>query len=266
MAIVTPIWRRLKAVWGTWLCIWLLWGWFLLVLVGLIQMAWAVLVDVRLSMPAADIVDGDGWGVFVLIITILNGIAFWCGHHVVLMPGTRETTRDRNPYLYDTVSEQGQLATIPVPKVIESENFTASAIGRNPRHAVIGVSPTLQCRLNRRELGAALSHEMAHVKNRDSLIMTAAITAVGLVLGIALLVGFHGWVGAIVLPLSVMSWLREFHADTTAAHASGDPLALASALSKISGSSFFSFLKMPLTHPPTKLRVWRLERLAKRAA
>ena len=262
MTIAKPIWTRLRSAWGTLLCIWLQAGGALLVIAGLTQMAWAVLAAVGLPVPL-DLVDGDGWGAFVLVIATLNGIAYWFSHHVVLMPGTQETTQDRNPYLYDIVSEQAQLARMPVPKVFESENFTASAIGRSPRHAVLGVSPTLRCRLNRRELGAAISHEMAHVKNRDSLIMTAAVTAVGLVLGVALLVGLHGWIGAIVLPLSVMSWFREFRADATAAHVSGDSVALASALKKLPGSSVFSFLLSPYTHPPTKLRVWRLERLAK---
>ena len=266
MAIVTPIWRGLRAVWGTLLNIWLSGAWTLLIVAGLSQMVWALLAAVGLSMPASYLVDGEGWGVFVLVIAILSGIAFWCSHHVALMPGTRESTKDRNPYLYKIVSEQAQLARLPVPKVIESENFTASAIGRSPRHAVLGVSPTLQCRLNRRELGAVITHEIAHVKNRDGLIMTATGMTVGFVLGFALLAGFYGWIGAIVLLPSVMSWLREFRADATVVHVPGNSEALASALNKLPGSSFFSFLISPYTHPPTKLRVWRIERLAKRNA
>ena len=265
MAIMTPIWRGLKAVWGTLLCLWLLGGWAFLVFVGIIQMLWAVLVAVGLSIPAAGLGDGNGWGFFVLAIAISNGIAFLWSHHVVLMPGTRETTNVRNTYLYDIVSEQAQQAAIPVPKVIETENFTASVTGRSPRHAVLCISPTLQSRLDRRELGAIIAHEIAHVMNRDSLIMMVASMAVGLILGIALIVGIEGWIGAIVLLLSVMSWFRETHADATAAHVSGDSAALASALNKLSRSSFSSYLISP-THPPTKLRVWRLERLAKRSA
>ena len=265
MAITTPIWIGLKAVWGTLLYLWLQWAWALLVAAGLIQMVWAVLVAVGLLMPT-DRVDGDGWGVIVLVIAVLNGIAYWFSHHVALMPGTRQSTEDRNSYLYRVVSEQAQLARLPVPIVIQSEIFTASAIGRSPRHAVLGVSSTLQCRLNRRELGAVLAHEMAHVKNRDALIMATAVTVVGFVLAVSLLTGFHGWVGAIVLLLSLMSWIREFHADTTAAYVSGDSVALTSALNKLPRSSFFSFLLSPYTHPPTKLRVWRLERLSKRIA
>ena len=237
----------------------------MLIISGLIQMAWAVLAVAGLSV-SPDLVDGDEWGHFVLVIAILNVIAYWRSHDVVLMPGTRETTEHRNPYLYNIVSEQAQLARLAVPTAVESENFTASAIGRSPRNAVLGVSPTLQRKLSRGELGAVIAHEMAHLKNRDGLTMTAAATAVGFVLGLALLAGFHGWIGAIVLLLSVMSWRGECRADVTAAHASGGAVALASALNKLPRSSFFSFLISPFTHPPTKLRVWRLERIAKRNA
>ena len=96
MALMTPIWTGLRAVWGTLLYIWLQGAWALLVAVGLIQMVWAVLVAVGLLVPT-DRVDGDGWGVIVLVIAILNGIAYWCSHHVALMPRTRQITEDRNP-------------------------------------------------------------------------------------------------------------------------------------------------------------------------
>ena len=265
MALMTPIWTGLRAVWGTLLYIWLQGAWALLVAVGLIQMVWAVLVAVGLLVPT-DRVDGDGWGVIVLVIAILNGITYWCSHHVAVMPRTRQITEDRNPYLYGVASEQAQLAGLPMPKVIESPFLTASAIGRSPRHAILGVSSTLQCKLNRRELAAVLAHEMAHVRSRDALIMTVTVTVVGFVLAVSLLVGFHGWIGGIVLLLSVMSWLRESHADTTAAYVCGDSVALTSALNKLPRSSFLSFLLSPYTHSPTSLRVWRLKGLAKRNA
>ena len=69
-----------------------------------------------------------------------------------------------------------------------------------------------------------------------------------------------------MLLLSVMSWLREYHADTTAAYVCGDPVALASGLNKLPRSGFLSFLLSPYTHPPTELRVWNLKRLAERSA
>ena len=264
VAVAIQMWSGLRAVWGALLYIWSQLAWAVLVAAGLIQMVQAALEATGLLTPT-DRVDGDGWGVTVLVIAILNGAVDWYSHHIAMMPRTRQTTEEQNPYLYGLVTEQAQLAGLLVPKVVESEIFTASVIGRSARHAVLGVSPTLQYRLNRRELGAVIAHEMAHVRNRDALIMSVAVTAVGLVLGILLLIGFHGWVGAIVLLPSVMSWLRESRADTTAAYVYGDSLALASALSKLPRSSFRSFLLSPYTHPPTELRVWCLKRLAKRS-
>ena len=263
MAVMTPTSTGLRAIWGTVLYIWMQGAWAVLVATGLLQIVWAVMANAGLLMPT-DEVDGTGWGVIALVIALLNGVAYWWSHHVMLMPRTRRVTKNRDPYLYGIVSEQARLAGLPMPKVIESPFFTASAIGRNPKHAVLGVSSTLQCKLNRRELAAVLAHELAHVKNHDALIMTVTMTVVGFVLGVSLLVGFYGWIGALVLLLSLMSWLRESHADTTAACVSGDSVALASALNKLPRSSFLSFLLSPYTHPPTKLRVWHLKTLAKR--
>ena len=67
----------------------------MLVAVGWIQMVWAVLVAVGLAMPS-DRVDGYGWGGFVLVIAILNWVAYWWGHQTALMPWARQITEDRN--------------------------------------------------------------------------------------------------------------------------------------------------------------------------
>ena len=248
---MTLIWKGLRAVWGTVLCIWM-------------QFAWAVLIVVGFLMLTG-VANGHGWGVTLLVMAPLYLVACWCSHHIVLMPGAGLITENRNPYLYSVASEQAQLVGLPVPKVIESPLFTASAIGRSPRYAILAVSPTLQDTLDRRELGAVLAHEMAHLRNRDALVMTVAVTAVGIILGVSMLAGFHGWIGAIVLPLFGMSWHREFRADKTAAHVCGDPIVLAGALDKLPGGGFLSSLVPPWTHPPTKLRVWCLKRLAKRS-
>ena len=75
-----------------------------------------------------------------------------------------------------------------------------------------------------------------------------------------MLVGLYGWIGAIVLVLPAVSWLLESHADMSAADVCGDPRALASALKKLPHSSYLSLLLyLPFhSHPPMKLRVWRL--------
>ena len=247
MANATPIWTGLRAVSGTMLYTW-------------VQVAWALPVAVGLLFMLTDLVDGYGWGVAVLVVAVLNWGAYWWGHHITLMHWARHITGDQNAYVHSVASEQAQLAGLPMPRVIESQCFTAFVIGRSPRHAVLGVSSTLQCRLGRREFGAVIAHEMAHVKNRDALVGTVAMTVVGVVVAVSILVGIYGWLGAIVLLLPVMSWLREFHADTTGANVCGDPVALASALKKLPRGSFLSAtLYLPfVSHPPTMLRVWNL--------
>ena len=104
------------------------------------------------------------------------------------------------------------------------------------------------------------------MKNRDALLGTLVMVVVGGVLTISILFGLSAWIGAIVLLPTVVSWPLEFRADRSGGCLSGDPLALASALKRLDDSGFISLLINPFTHPPTKLRVWRLERSTKRTA
>ena len=249
------IWIWLTTVWGTMLYVWR-------------QTVWLVLVAMGLLFMATDLVDDSGWGVLVIVVAVLNWVAYWCSHHITLVYWARQIMEDRDPYVFAVASEQAKLAGIPMPRVIESPFFTASAIGRSPSHATLGVSSTLQCKLNRRELAAVLAHEMAHVRNRDALVGTVAMTVAGVVLAVSILLDLHGWLGAIMLLLPAVSWLLESRADTTAAVVCGDSIALARALQKLPHSSILSsLLYLPFTsHPPTKLRVWRLEKLTNRNA
>ena len=249
------IWIGLTTVWATMLYAW-----------G--QAASLVLLAMGLLFMASNPVDASGWGVLVIVVAILNWVAYWCSHHVRLAYWARQITEDRDPYIFAVAFEQAKLAGLPMPRVIESPLFTASAIGRIPSLATLGVSPTLQCKLNRRELAAVLAHEMAHVKNRDSLVGTVAMTVAGIVLAVSILLNLPGWLGAIVLLLPAVSWLLESRADTTAADVCGDSIALARALQKLPHSSFLSSLLNLsfIYHPPTKLRVWRLEKLTNRNA
>ena len=264
MAIMTLISIWLRLAWGTGLCFGIKGVWVLLVIAGFIQIAVAAVVDVGLA-TSIDPSAGQGWGVVLLLIMAFGLVAYTYRHHVALMPRTFEITEERNPYLFAVVNEQAQLAGLPMPKVIESPYFTASAIGGSSQNPVLVVSPDLQQSLGRRQLGAILAHEIAHLKYGDSLIMTIFMMIVGFTLGASLLVGFSGWIGAIVLLFPVMSWPREFRADKAAANVSGGSVALVSALHKLEGGSFLSSLYPSFTHPPTKLRQWRLKRLANRS-
>ena len=168
--------------------------------------------------------DAHGWGVLVLAVAVLSWICYWCSHHVTLVLWARQITEDRNPYVFDVTSEQARLAGLPMPKVYEIEPLFpyAHAVGRCSRQAVIVVSSSLQRKLDRRQLGAVLAHEMAHVRNHDTLVGTVTMTVVGIVLAVSILLDLQGWVGAIVLLLPAVSWLLESRADTTATDACGD--------------------------------------------
>lgn len=255
--------RGLGSLWGVTLYVWLHAGWATLMIIGLSQVVWAVLAAAGLPVTS-DLVTGPGWGFAALFVAVLSWVALWGSHHVAWIPRARRLTEDNNACLYRAACEQAKLAGLPLPEIVESQLFTASAVGRSLRHATLGVSPELQRKLDPQEVRAVLSHELAHLSNRDALLMTVAMTIVGFVLAITLLSGFHGWIGATVLLLSCLSWIRECKADTTAAYASGDPSALATALRKLPRSGFLSFLLSPYTHPPTALRVWKLKRLTER--
>jgi heat shock protein HtpX len=165
------------------------------------------------------------------------------------------------------VDEQVSLAGIPKPKVfiMETDSPNAFATGRSKKHATIAVTTGIQGILNEEELGAVIAHELGHVGNRDTLIMTmvaAIATAIGLIAMIARFSMFFGGMGgrgrggggsaagiigllviAIVMPLaallvrSAISRAREFQADATGAATSGRPLALSTALQKLERGS-----------------------------
>ena len=147
---------------------------------------------------------------------------------------------------------------MPKVYVIPEEAPNAFATGRNPQHAAVAVTQGIMRALNREELTGVLAHELGHVKNRDTLIMTVAATLAGALSMIANMAawgamlggsrsdeegeGHHpiaGLVGVIMAPIAAtliqmaISRSREFIADATGARISGKPLALASALRKI---------------------------------
>jgi heat shock protein HtpX len=147
-----------------------------------------------------------------------------------------------------------------MPKVylIPETAPNAFATGRNPEHAAVAVTEGLMALLNHEELAGVIAHELAHVKNRDTLIMTLTATIAGAVSMLASLAQWGlifsggrssndderghplaGILGIILAPIAAMliqlaiSRSREFLADETGARLSRDPLALASALRRI---------------------------------
>ncbi len=252
---------------------------------------------------------GGTTGIIIALVfaLALNFFAYWSSDKIALkMAHAHPVTEQEDPELYSIVSEQATRAGLPMPKVyeIQSDSPNAFATGRNPQHATVAVTTGIRRILNRRELGGVLAHEMAHVGNRDTLIMAVVATIAGAISMLAFMAqmsaifgGFGGGrdrggasmigllVVAIVMPLAAalvraaISRTREFQADATGAHTSGDPLALASALQKlemgaqarpmkVSEGASHLFIVNPLrgqsmsnlfsTHPPIQERVRRL--------
>ncbi|MFI5069579.1 MAG: M48 family metalloprotease, partial [Terriglobales bacterium] len=188
---------------------------------------------------------------------------------------------------------------IPMPKiyVIPTDSPNAFATGRNPAHASVAVTQGILNLLNDEELEGVLAHELGHVNNRDILISSVAATLAGAVTYLARFGfffggdreerggGMGGLLMLILSPLAAMliqlwvSRTREYQADETGAHFTGNPYALASALSKLDAyskrvpmlgtpSTAHLFIIQPFlgmnfgslfsTHPPIAKRIERL--------
>lgn len=205
--------------------------------------------------------------IFALVFAFfLNFFSFWFSDRLALaMARAHEVGPDDAPELHAIVDEQVRLAGIPKPRVyiIEQDSPNAFATGRSPKKASIAATTGIMSLLNREELGGVIAHELAHVGNRDTLIMTMVATVASAIAMIAwmakfsLIFGGFGGRGnqgggygmaigiggllllAIVIPLlatmvrMAISRTREFQADATGAKTSGQPLALASALEKL---------------------------------
>ena len=211
-------------------------------------------------------VIGGQAGIIVALVfaLILNMGAYWFSDKIALgMTKSQPITEHDDPELYSIVREQARLAGLPMPKVYEiySESPNAFATGRSPKNAAVAVTTGIRRILNREELSAVLAHEMAHVGNRDTLIMAVVATIAGAISMLAMIAQFSAIFGgmfggregrdniigllivAIVMPIAAalvraaVSRTREFQADATGAHNCGNPLALASALQKLERGS-----------------------------
>ena len=266
-----------------------------------------LMVMSALLLLAGAALGGEGGIIIALIFALaMNVGAYWFSDKIALgMAHAHSVTEQEDPDFFRIVGEQASLAGLPMPKLykIESDSPNAFATGRNPNHATVAATTGMIRILNREELGAVIAHEMAHVGNRDTLIMAVVATIAGAISMLAFMAQmsaiFGGMGGdrdrggsivgllvvAIVMPLAAglvraaVSRTREFQADATGAHTSGNPLALASALEKLEvgvlsrpmkvaeGASHL-FIVNPLsgksmaglfsTHPPIEERVRRL--------
>lgn len=185
-----------------------------------------------------------------------NIFAWWNSDKMVLrMQNAVPVERSRAPELYEMVDVLSQRAGIPTPAVyvIETDQPNAFATGRDPNNAAVAVSSGLLRQLETREVAGVVAHELAHIKNRDTLTMTITATLAGAISALAqfglffgggnnrdnplggigaLLMVFLAPVAAMIVQMAV-SRTREYEADKDGALIAGDPIALASALNKI---------------------------------
>jgi len=207
-----------------------------------------------------------GMTIALVFSLIMNFGSFWFSDKIVLaMYRAKEVNRESAPKFYDMIERLARQANLPMPKVylINDPTPNAFATGRSPKKAAVAATTGILQGLSNDELAGVMAHELAHVKNRDTLISTIAATLVGSISYIAQMAGWAfmfgrsddregGGIGGLVLlivsPILAMliqmaiSRSREFAADKGGAEISGNPLGLASALEKISRSSQMKLL------------------------
>ena len=213
------------------------------------------------------LIGGIGGIVIGLALALLmNGAAFWASGSLALkMYRAREVTPEEEPELHRVVGQLARDSGLPKPRVhiIDDPSPNAFATGRNPKNASVAATRGIMQILDRDELEAVMGHELGHVGNRDTLIMTVVAVIAGAISMIALVGrfsmffgGMHGGrsgggmvgiigllVVAIVMPIvalmvrSAISRTREFQADVYGARLSGKPEALARALEKLEAAA-----------------------------
>ncbi len=193
---------------------------------------------------------------------IMNIGAYWFSDRIVLtMYRAKEVSPQEMPEVYNIVKELCSEARLPMPKIcVAPQNSpNAFATGRSPDHAAICLTQGILGLLNREELKGVIAHELSHIKNRDTLIMTVAATIAGAITMLASLArwsmifgGFGGRSGRnrdsnifgyllmlIVAPIAAMliqfaiSRSREYAADKRAAYMAKDSIGLSNALLKL---------------------------------
>src|SRR5436305_421684 len=252
----------------------------------------------------------NGMALGLIIAVVTNFVSYFFSDRIALaMYNAQPVTREELPRVYQVVERIAGRTGLPMPKlyVIPTESPNAFATGRNPSHASVAVTHGILQLLNDEELEGVLAHELGHVNNRDILISSVAATIAG---AITMLASMGRWamifggyerndrdnrggglaalfmlivapIAASLIQLAV-SRSREYQADATGAHFTGNPYALASALQKLDtysrrvplqatpstahlfiiqpflGVSAGMFANLFSTHPPIAKRIERL--------
>jgi len=201
----------------------------------------------------------QGMIIALLFAAAMNVFAYWNSDAMLLrMRSARQVDDKTAPELVAMVRDLARNADLPMPKVyvIENPQPNAFATGRNPENAAVAATTGLLKLLDRDEIAGVMAHELAHVKNRDTLTMTITATIAGAISALANFAMFAGMFGgnrdnnnplggigmiliAILAPLGAMivqmaiSRTREYEADKIGAEICGHPMWLASALNKL---------------------------------
>ncbi len=218
----------------------------------------------------------DGMTIALVFAVLMNFVAYFYSDKLALaMHRAQPVSRQQAPRLYATVERIAQRNDIPMPKlyVIPEQAPNAFATGRSPRHAAVAATVGLLELMDEEELEGVLAHELAHVRNRDTLIMTVAATLAGAITYLAYIgrfaLIFGGYGGRngrngnpfvlllmlIVAPLAAMliqlaiSRSREYQADASAARFIGHGYGLARALEKL--GAYSKRLPMRTARPET---------------
>jgi heat shock protein HtpX len=249
----------------------------------------------------------NGMMIALVLAAVMNfGSYFFSDKIALATSGAQPISREDGPRIYQIVERLSQKANIPVPKIymIPTDSPNAFATGRNPNHASVAVTRGILDLCDDEEIEGVLAHELGHVKNRDILTSAVVATLAGAITFIGRMVfwgemfGFGGGgndreggalsalammilapLAAILIQLAI-SRSREYEADSTGAHITGNPQGLARALKKIdewskrlpmrvSPSTAHLYICAPLTgrevfsnlfstHPPIKKRIERL--------
>ncbi len=221
---------------------------------------------------------GGGAGAFIALLVAIatNAYAFWNSDRLALrMHNAQPVTRMSAPDLHAMVEGLARNADLPMPAlyVIDNPQPNAFATGRDPENAAVAVTTGIMRTLSREELAGVVAHELAHIRNRDTLIMTIAATVAGAISMLANIAQFSmmfgggrdersnplGVVGllvaVIVAPMAALliqmliSRTREYSADRLGAEICGQPLWLASALARISGRAAATEMESAERHP-----------------
>jgi heat shock protein HtpX len=213
-----------------------------------------------LFLAVGYLVGGETGMLMALAFSVVTNLfAYWNGDRMVLsMHGAQEVSPQQSPELYRLVETLAGRAGLPTPRVylIDSPQPNAFATGRNPENSAVAVTSGLLQHLSKDEIAGVIAHELAHIKNRDTLIMTITATLAGAISMLANFAFFFGGrdrnnplgpIGAIAMmilaPVAAMlvqmaiSRTREYSADRIGAMISGLPRALASALRRIAAAA-----------------------------